>query len=227
MQTIKEWPIADRPREKLLDRGASSLSDTELLAIILRTGCAGKSAVDLARELLQHFGGLRPLLEANEETFCQTHGLGRATYAHLQASLEIARRLLAETLRRGNAFTNTQAVKHFVASKLRHRQQEVFGILFLNSQHQLLLFEELFVGTIDEASVYPREVVKKALAVNAAAVIFTHNHPSGIAEPSDADKLITQHLKKALDLVDIRVLDHMVVGDKQVVSFAERGILSV
>ncbi len=227
MQTIKDWPPADRPREKLLDRGANTLSDTELLAIFLRTGCAGKSAVDLARELLQHFGGLRPLLETDETTFCQIHGLGRATYAHLQASLEIARRLLAETLQRGNAFTNTQAVKHFVASKLRHRQQEVFGILFLNSQHQLLMFEELFVGTIDEASVYPREVVKKALAVNAAAVIFTHNHPSGIAEPSDADKLITQRLKNALGLVDIRVLDHMIVGDKQVVSFAERGMLSI
>lgn len=222
---ITDWPVAERPREKLLAQGPQALSDAELLAIFLRTGVAGKSAVDLARELLSEFGGLRPLLEADRVSFCRALGLGAAKFSQLQAVLEMARRHLSESLARGNALTSPGLVRDYLASQLRHRQQEVFAALFLDSQHRLLAFEELFQGTIDGASVHPREVVKQALAHNAAALILAHNHPSGVAEPSQADRRITRRLQDALELVDIRVLDHMVVGDGQVLSFAERGLL--
>lgn len=222
---ISDWPEAERPRERLLAQGAAALSDAELLAIFLRTGCAGKSAVDLARELLLRFGSLRALLEADQTSFCAAQGLGQAKFTQLQAVLEMARRHMGESLQRGEAFTSPVRVKQFVAAHLRHRQQEVFAVLWLDNQHRLIAFRELFQGTIDGASVYPREVVKQALAVNAAAVIFTHNHPSGVAEPSQADERITTRLSDALGLVDIRVLDHLVVGDGDVVSFAERGLL--
>ncbi len=223
--SISDWPIAERPREKLLQMGPGSLSDAELLAIFLRTGVAGKSAVDLARDLLLQFDGLRGLLEASQAGFCQAKGLGAAKYAQLQAVLEMARRHMSETLMRGDALTSSQVVKEYLRAKLRHLRHEVFAILYLDNQHRVIDYEELFRGTIDGASVYSREVVKQTLHFNAAAVIFAHNHPSGVAEPSKADRQITDHLKMALDLVDVRVLDHMVVGDADVISFAERGWL--
>lgn len=221
--SIAHWPEAERPREKLLQRGPAALSDAELLAIFLRTGCAGKSAVDLARELLSAFGGLRPLLEASQDEFCRGLGLGSAKYAQLQAVLEMARRHLSASLESGDSLTSPDLVRRYLSAQLRHRSHEVFAVLFLDNQHRLRAFDELFQGTIDGASVYPREVVKRALAHNAAAVILAHNHPSGVAEPSQSDRRITERLKQALDLVGVRVLDHMVVGDGEVVSFAERG----
>jgi DNA repair protein RadC len=223
--SITDWPLAERPREKLLNLGPAALSDAELLAIFLRIGCAGKSAVDLARELLQEFGGLRPLLEATQTDFCRGLGLGNAKYAQLQAALEMARRHLSAALQAGDALTSPVLVRQYLSARLRHQQREIFAVLFLDNQHRVICYEELFQGTIDGASVYPREVVKAALARNAAAVILAHNHPSGIAEPSQADKRITERLQAALELVDIRVIDHMVVGDGEVVSFAERGFL--
>jgi len=223
---IRDWPVAERPREKLLRHGAAALSDAELLAIFLRTGCAGKSAVDLARQLLTRFGGLRAILEADEREFCAAEGLGPAKYTQLQAVLEMSQRHLAELLTRGQAFESPAAVKRYLTQQLRHRQQEVFVALWLDNQHRLLRYQELFSGTIDGASVYPREVVKSALAENAAAVVFAHNHPSGVAEPSQADRQITERLQQALGLVDIRVLDHLVVGEGCVESFAERGWLT-
>lgn len=222
---IRDWPAAERPREKLLIRGPAALSDAELLAIFLRTGCAGKSAVDLARDLLDEFGGLRPLLEADQSRFCRGQGLGSAKYSQLQAVLEMGRRHLSETLSRGAALNSPALVRDYLSSHLRHRPHEVFAALFLDNQHRLLVYEELFQGTIDGASVYPREVVKRALGHNAAALILAHNHPSGVAEPSQADRRITDRLRDALALVDIRVLDHLVVGDGEIVSFAERGWL--
>jgi len=223
---ISDWPLAERPREKLLDRGAAALSDAELLAIFLRTGCAGKSAVDLARELIGKFGGLRSLLEASRQDFCASLGLGVAKYAQLQAVLEIARRHLAESLQQGELLNSAESAKQYVLAQLRHRRQEVFAVLFLDSQHRLLAFEEMFYGTVDGASVYPREVVKQALAHNAAAVIVSHNHPSGVAEPSQADMRITERLQSALELVDVRLLDHFVVGNAEVMSFAQHGLLN-
>jgi DNA repair protein RadC len=223
--SIAKWPMAERPREKLLSLGPAALSDAELLAIFLRTGCVGKSAVDLARELLQEFGGLRPLLEASQTEFCRGPGLGNAKYAQLQAVLEMARRHLSASLQTGNALTSPGLVRQYLSARLRHHQREVFAVLFLDNQHRLITYAELFHGTIDSASVYPREVVKEALARNAAAIILAHNHPSGVAEPSQADRRITERIQAALELVDIRVLDHMVVGDSEVVSFAERGFL--
>lgn len=223
--SIAKWPMAERPREKLLSLGPAALSDAELLAIFLRTGCVGKSAVDLARELLQEFGGLRPLLEASQTEFCRGPGLGNAKYAQLQAVLEMARRHLSASLQTGNALTSPDLVRQYLSARLRHHQREVFAVLFLDNQHRLITYAELFHDTIDSASVYPREVVKEALARNAAAIILAHNHPSGVAEPSQADRRITERIQAALELVDIRVLDHMVVGDSEVVSFAERGFL--
>lgn len=222
---IHQWPEQERPREKLLVRGPTSLSDAELLAIFLRTGCAGKSAVDLARELLHEFGGLRPLLEASQQDFCRGLGLGSAKYAQLQAVLEMARRHLSETLTTGDALTSPDLVRRYLVAQLRHSQREVFALLLLDNQHRLIHYEPLFFGTLDAASVYPREVVKLALSHNCAAVILAHNHPSGVAEPSQADRHITERLIKALELVGVRVLDHMIVGDGEVSSFAERGLL--
>ena len=222
---IKDWPADERPREKLLQSGAQVLSDAELLAIFLRTGVTGLSAVELARQLLRHFGSLRALLESNQKQFCQQHGLGPAKYVQLQAVLEMSRRHLESTLVRGDALTDANTTKHYLQQRLRAYSYEVFACLFLDNKHRMIAFEELFRGTIDGASVYPREVVKQALSNNAAAVIFAHNHPSGIAEPSQADHNITQRLKSALELVDIRVLDHIVIGDGETVSFAETGRL--
>ena len=221
---ISHWPPAERPREKLLAKGASALSDAELLAIFLRTGCKGLTAVDLARQLLDAFGGLKPLLQAAEKDFCRHHGLGMAKYAQLQAVLEMSRRHLYEQLSRGDALCSPQQTRQFLNAQLGDCPHEVFACLFLDNRNRVIAFEKMFFGTIDGASVYPREVVRMALKKNAAALIFAHNHPSGVAEPSAADEQITQRLKEALALVDIRVLDHFVVGD-EVVSFAESGLL--
>lgn len=222
---ITDWPASERPREKLLTHGATALSDAELLAIFLRTGCAGKSAVDLARDLLNDFNGLRPILEADHAHFCQAKGLGDAKYSQLQAVLEMARRHLAEHLHKNQTFESSEAVKQYLVSQLRHQKREVFSVLFLDNQHQLITYEELSHGTVNTAAVYPRELVKRALAHNAAAMILAHNHPSGIAEPSMADKQITDEIKQCLTIMDIRVLDHIVVGEGETVSFAERGWL--
>ena len=222
---IKDWPADERPREKLLHQGASILSDAELLAIFLRTGVTGVSAVELARQLLTHFGSLRALLEADQHDFCAQHGLGPAKYAQLQAVLEMSHRHLESTLLRGNALTDIATTKAYLQQQLRPYQHEVFACLFLDNKHRMIAFEELFHGTLDSANVYPREVVKHALKHNAAAVIFAHNHPSGVAEPSQADFAITQRLKSALDLIDIRVLDHIIIGDGEIVSLAELGQL--
>lgn len=222
---ISNWPADERPREKLLQKGAATLSDAELLAIFLRTGLPGKTAVDLARELLASFGSLRALLQADVRQFCQHKGLGPAKYAGLQAVLEMARRHLREELSRGNVLDSPELTRDFLVAQLRGYHHEVFACLFLDNRHRVLRFEELFRGTLDGASIYPREVVKHALAVNAAAVILAHNHPSGINEPSEADRQLTRRLQRALTLVDIRVLDHFVVGDGVAYSFAEHGLL--
>ncbi|MBK7171329.1 MAG: DNA repair protein RadC [Gammaproteobacteria bacterium] len=223
--TIKDWPATERPRERLLDCGAGALSDAELLAILLRTGPRGSTAVDRARELLALFGGLRLLLEAEPGAFCAARGSGVATYVQLQAALELTRRYLLCRISRGRALGSPAEVRQFLQLKMRYLAHEVFACLFLDNQHTVICYEELFRGTIDGASVYPREIVKRALALNAAAVIFAHNHPSGVAEPSQADQRLTQRLKAALGTVDIRVLDHFVVGEADALSFAERGLL--
>jgi DNA repair protein RadC len=222
---ITDWPAAERPREKLLNRGPDTLSDAELLAIFLRTGVSGKTAVDLARDLLKEYGGLRALLEAGRRDFCRGHGLGSAKYALLQAVLEMGRRHLYETLQRGEVLGSPADTRRFLLARLRDYPHEVFACLFLDNRHRVIEFAEMFRGTIDGTSVHPREVVKQALALNAAAVIFAHNHPSGVAEPSQADHRLTRRLQDALSLVDIRVLDHIVIGDGYTVSLAERGQL--
>lgn len=221
--SIRDWPAAERPREKLLEQGAGSLSDAELLAIFLRTGVSGKSAVDLARHLLSQFGSLRVLLEADLATFSEQLGLGPAKFAQLQAVLEMGRRHLAERMRKKPALESPQVVRDYLKSMLRHEPHEVFGCLFLDSKHQVLTFEALFRGSIDNTSVHPREVVKRALANNAAAVILCHNHPSGNSDPSQADRQLTKRLQKALELIDVRVLDHFIVGEGEPLSMAECG----
>ncbi|MFK0085876.1 DNA repair protein RadC [Pseudomonas sp. NPDC090755] len=221
--SIRDWPAAERPREKLLERGAGSLSDAELLAVFLRTGVAGMSAVDLARHLLKQFGGLRHLLEADQATFQREVGLGPAKYTQLQAVMEIGRRHLEQTIARDSVLQSPDAVRSYLKAKLRHERSEVFGCLFLDTKHRPLGFEVLFRGSIDSASVFPREVIKRALAHNAAALILCHNHPSGVSEPSNADVVLTQRLKTALGLVDVRVLDHFIVGDGEPLSMAEWG----
>lgn len=221
--SIRDWPAAERPREKLLEQGSGSLSDAELLAIFLRTGVSGKSAVDLARHLLNQFGSLRALLEAELGAFSEQLGLGPAKFAQLQAVLEMGRRHLAERMRQKTALENPQVVRDYLKAMLRHEPHEVFGCLFLDSKHQVLTFETLFRGSIDNTAVHPREVVKRSLANNAAAVILCHNHPSGNSDPSQADRLLTKRLQKALELVDVRVLDHFIVGDGEPLSMAECG----
>ncbi len=221
---IPHWPTAEKPREKLLLRGAAALSDAELLAILLRTGAAGATAVDLARSLLAEHGSLRALLGADTATLCRHKGLGRAKYAQLHAALELARRNLSENLAREDCLACPAQTVDYLRAALRDYAYEVFACLMLDNRNRVIALRELFRGTIDGASVYPREVVKQALADNAAAVILVHNHPSGVAEPSRADIAITDKLKQALALVDIRVLDHVIVGD-QVTCLSERGLV--
>ncbi len=222
---IRDWPAEDRPREKLLQRGADALTDAELLAIFLRSGVAGKSAVDLARELLDTFGGLAAMFSATQLEFCSGKGLGNAKYAQLQAVLEMGRRYLKKSLTATDVLTSPELTRHYLASRMRGLQHEVFACLFLDNKHRVIQFEEMFRGTLGSASVYPREVVKAALKYNAAAVILSHNHPSGVAEPSRDDERITHRLKQALNMIDVRVLDHVIIGDGCEVSFAERGLL--
>jgi DNA repair protein RadC len=221
--TINDWPENERPREKLLHLGAKSLSDAELLALFLRTGTRGKTAVDLGRDLLNHFGGLRELLETDTRQLASLPGMGPARATQLTAILELGQRYLDASLRRDQSLADPGQAGHYIRARLRGYPHEVFACLFLDSRYRLLAFEEMFRGTIDGATVYPREVVKRSLQHNAAAVILAHNHPSGVAEPSQADRHITEQLVKALGLMDIRVLDHFVIGDNDWVSLAERG----
>lgn len=222
---IQEWPEQERPREKLLSFGAHQLSDAELLAIFLRTGVAGESVVDMARRLLRHFCGVRGLLSADQSTFCAEHGLGVAKFVQLQAVLELARRHLAETLRTGEVFSSSAVARDYVRAQLRDTHIERFALVLLDNQHHLLSFDIIAEGTVDQAAVYPRVVLEKVLARRASAVILCHNHPSGCTVPSDADLRLTRRLVEALALVDIRVLDHLIVADTQVISLAERGEL--
>ena len=223
--SIKTLPADARPREKLLARGPQALADAELLALLLRTGVAGTGVLQLAQRLLADFGGLRGLMHASPGGLARVRGLGPAKRAELAAVLEIARRAMVAELSERPVFDAPQTVRQYLSLQLAHLAHEVFAVLFLDHQHRLLAMEELFRGTLSQTSVYPREVVKRALALNASAVILAHNHPSGLAEPSRADEFLTQSLKSALALVDVRVLDHMVVGAADVVSFAERGLL--
>lgn len=222
---ITEWPAGERPREKLLARGPSALSDAELLAIFLQTGRPGLTAVDLARELLARFGGLGELLRAQPAQWRRCRGLGPARQVLLVAALELGRRHLESGLKRTGAVASPSQTRTYLRACLRHHQREVFACLFLDNRHRIIAFEEMFFGTIDCASVHPREVVKRALGHNAAALIVAHNHPSGTAEPSRADEMLTLRLREALALVEIRLLDHVVVGDTSATSLAERGCL--
>lgn len=222
---LKEWPSQEKPREKLLIRGANSLSDAELLAIFLRTGVKGCNVVELSRQLLQKFGSLTSIFQSSQKDFCQIHGLGIAKYVQLQACLEMSKRYLSEELQQGQALTSSEQSKNFLIAQLKNEQREVFAVLFLDNQHQVICFESLFLGTINASAVYPRVVVEKALHHQAAAVIFAHNHPSGIAEASISDKHITQRLIQALATVDIRSLDHMIIAGSTCYSFAEHGLL--
>ncbi len=222
---ITDWPEDDRPREKLLSKGAASLSDAELLAIFLRTGVVGKSAVDLARELLKRFDNLSGIFSASQEAFTEVNGMGPAKYVQFQAVLEMARRALAEKMREPQLLNSPQAVRDYLRLTLQSKPHEVFVGIFLDAQHRVVEVEELSSGTLTQTSVYPREVVKRALYHNAAAVIFAHNHPSGVAEASRADEDLTRALKQALKLIDVSVLDHFIVGVGGVLSFAERGLL--
>lgn len=223
--SILDWPAGERPRERLLAHGAQALADAELLAICLRTGVRGKSAVELARELLARFGSVRALFQAVTDKVAGTRGLGDAKRAQILAALELARRSLREDLETRGALNSPREVRDYLRMVLGRTDREVFVALMLDSQHRVIATEELFRGTLTQTSVYPREVVKAALARNAAAVIFAHNHPSGVAEPSHADELLTRSLKSALGLVDVQVLDHFIVAGGRVMSFAERGLL--
>jgi DNA repair protein RadC len=222
---ITDWPAAERPREKLIELGAEALSDAELLAIFLRVGVTGKSAVDLARDLLNQFGSLNGIFAASENKLSQVHGIGTSKYVQLQAIFEMSRRALSEQLQSRDVLNSPQAVRDYLALKLGSLTKEVFLVLFLDTQNRLVATEEMFSGSLKETSVYPREVVKRTLHHNAASVIFAHNHPSGIAQQSKADELLTKELKQALALVDVRVLDHFVVAGNNTLSFSEKGLL--
>lgn len=222
---IRDWPMAERPREKLLDLGPGSLSEAELLAIWLRHGTRGASAVDVARGLLARFGSLRNVLAAGRHELCGERGVGPARWAELQAALELVRRHHLERLQAGPVLGSPRAARDYLLARLRDLEHEVFCCLFLDSRHRLTRCEELFRGTVDGASVHPREVVKQALARNATAVILAHNHPSGVAEPSQADEIITTRLRDALALVEIRLLDHLIIGDGSCTSLAEKGLI--
>ncbi len=223
--SVKSLPIPARPREKLLTLGPQALADVELLAVLLRTGSTGQGVLQLAQALLDRFGGLCGVLRAPAEELARLRGLGPVKVAQTSACLELARRALTETLRHTPVFESPEQVKAYAALHLSGLPHEEFAILFLDSQHRLLQLRTLFRGTLTQTSVYPREVVKACLAVNAAAVVLAHNHPSGVAEPSRADHALTQVLSQALALIDVRVLDHLVVGSNQVVSMAQRGLM--
>ena len=220
---ISDWAEVERPRERLLAKGAEALTDAELIAVLLRTGVRGKSAVDLGRELLARYGGVTPMLEAGDLEAVK--GLGPAKRAQLAAAIELARRSLQEKLKASTALTSPQAVRDYLRLKLAARKEEVFLCIWLDAQHKAIDIQQAFTGTLTQTSVYPREIVKAALRYNAAAVIFAHNHPSGVAQPSQSDELLTRNLRDALALVEVKVLDHFVVAGHQAISFAERGLL--
>lgn len=222
---ITDWPEAERPREKLIAKGAESLSDSELLAIFLRTGIKSKSAVDVARELMTHFGSLSALLAAPQAALCAMPGMGVAKYVQLRAGVELAKRALREEMAGGVNLNSPQSVRDYLRLTLRNLPHEVFVGVFLDARNRVIEVEELFRGTLMQTSVFPREIVKRALHFNAAAMIFAHNHPSGVAEPSGADQTLTEALKRALGLIDVRVLDHFIIAGSSAMSFAERGLL--
>lgn len=225
---LKDWPKKERPREKLIHAGPASLSDAELLAIFLRTGVKGCHVVELARQLLVSFGSLSAIFSASQQDFCAKNGLGVAKYVQLQACLEMSKRYLAEALnQQGCQLTSSRATCDYLISELRSEKREIFAVLFLDSQHQVITFERLFFGTIDAAAVYPRVVVEQAIKHHAAAVILSHNHPSGFAQASRADKEITAKLLQALQLIDVRVLDHIIIAGNHYYSFAEHGDITV
>lgn len=225
MKTNHIWPLHERPREKLLSSGPKSLTDAELLAVLIGKGCKGCNVMALSYELLQQFGTLRGIITANCQALTQIKGVGKVTYIQLQAAMEVIRRHLAEPLKRGDVFHCAEDVKRYIHAELRDSQKEIFGMLMLDTQHQLIAFRVMFTGTINAAAVYPRELVRQVIADNAAAVILVHNHPSGIAEPSQADIKLTRDVKDALRLIDVSVLDHFVVGDTSTVSMAARGLV--
>jgi DNA repair protein RadC len=222
---INEWPAEERPRERLIQNGGKGLSDAEILAVLLGRGLAGTSAVELARKLMHKFGGIRGTLNAAPASLVEVKGIGMAKIGTLLAARECAQRYLRERLRPGVTIGSPADSRDYLLATLRDRPHEVFCCLFMDNRHRVLAFDELFRGTIDAAAVYPREIVKQALARNAAAVILAHNHPSGVAEPSQSDQLITRRIRDALDLVDVRLLDHFVIGDNNCVSLASRGML--
>lgn len=222
---ITDWPEERRPREKLLSKGAQNLTDAELLAIFLRTGVRGFSAVDLAEKLIEQFGSVSALLDASHDEFSSGHGLGTAKYAQLQAVMELASRHFCEQIRYGDALSDTRSVKRYLSAQIKNPSRELFHVLFLDTQNRLIVGETLSMGTLGAATVYPREVLKRVLTLNANAVILAHNHPSGVTEPSSADLTITEQIREALDLIDVRLLDHMIVGDSGVLSFAEQGLI--
>lgn len=222
---ISDWPIESRPRERLLNSGPGSLSDADLLAVFLRTGIAGKSAVDMGRELIAHFGSLRNLFNAPLNHLSHVAGMGPAKYAILQAALELGRRMHKEDLSQGDVLGSPSCVRDFLRSSLRQAERETFAVMFLDVRNRLLGYEEMFHGSLTQASIYPREVVKAALARNSAGVILAHNHPSGDAKPSVADRVVTTALQRALELVDIRVHDHFIIAGNEVYSFSEHGNL--
>jgi DNA repair protein RadC len=222
---ITDWPASERPREKLLELGVEALSDAELLAIFLRVGVTGKSAVDLARDLLTQFGSLNGIFAAQLSELTQVHGIGSSKYVQLQAIFEMSRRALNEQMQVKDILNSPKQVRDYLCLKLGNLTREVFFVLFLDAQNRVVTTEEMFSGTLTQTSVYPREVVKRALHHNAASVIFAHNHPSGLAQQSQADELITKQLKEALALVDVRVLDHFIVAGNTTLSFVERGLL--
>ncbi len=223
--TIKNWPLLERPREKLFEVGAKNLSDAELVALLLGSGGNGKSALDLARDLLSRFDGLAGLLSTDFRQVARVQGIGPAKAASLAAMRELGHRQLYAEVRDRDVLSSSQATREYLRARFRYCKSEIFSCIFLTNQHHILRLDELFQGTIDGAAVYPREVVERCLAYNAAAVILAHNHPSGIAEPSQADIAITRKLRVALETIDVRVLDHLIVGSSQVVSLAERGLM--
>jgi len=223
MTILKDWPEQEKPREKLLLHGSDTLSDSELLAIFLRTGCKGVDVVTLSRQLMNEFGSLHALFAASQSQFCKKKGLGEAKYAQLQAVLEMSRRYLQEPLKRGETLTSATQTKAFLSAKMHHLPYEVFAALLLDTQHRVIRFHEFFFGSIDSATVHPRVIAQKVLAENAAAIILVHNHPSGDPTASIADKKITEKIISAMQLIDVRVLDHFIIGHEKCTSFAENG----
>jgi DNA repair protein RadC len=222
---ITDWPDYDRPREKLLARGEQALTDAELIAIFLRTGTRGKTAVDIARQLLADFGGVKNLMQAPLLTLASQHGIGHSKYAALKAAVELGRRCLMQTAEQGDTLNSSSKTRQFIADHLRHHPSEVFACIFMDMHFRLIRFDELFYGSIHEAVVYPREIVRRGLLYNASRIILAHNHPSGIALPSEADKSVTTNIKQALLLVDMKLIDHIIVGRTETYSFAEDGLI--